>query len=174
MASHLFYADLEKYEFQNPLWRCGEPFDLTWFETYKLENCLWRGGEPVLALALTNHFQKSCVARWRAIQSCLTQKHINSKNLCSEVASHSIWADYKHVNFKTTLWRGGEQFDLSWSETYKLENYLWRCSEPIHTRYSLTFDILKLLVARWQASPSSCFDKTFPKILCSEVASHLV
>ena len=136
VASHLFYADLEKYEFQNPLWRCGEPFDLTWFETYKLENCLWRGGEPVLALALTNHFQKSCVARWRAIQSCLTQKHINSKNLCSEVASHSIWADYKHVNFKTTLWRGGEQFDLSWSETYKLENYLWRCSEPIHTRYS--------------------------------------
>ena len=133
VASHLFYADLEKYEFQNPLWRCGEPFDLTWFETYKLENCLWRGGEPVLALALTNHFQKSCVARWRAIQSCLTQKHINSKNLCSEVASHSIWADFKHINFKTTYSDVASRFKLAILQPLIFKNCLWRGSEPVLT-----------------------------------------
>ena len=73
-----------------------------------------------------------------------------SKTPYGKVARHSIYVDLK----------------------LKLENYLWRRSEPIQTRYSLTIDIQKLLVVRWRASPSSCFDKSFLKILCSEVASH--
>ena len=34
--------------------------------------------------------------------------------------------------------------------------------------------IQKLFVARWRASPNICFDKSFSKILCSDVASHLL
>ena len=40
--------------------------------------------------------------------------------------------------------------------------------------YSLTIDIQKLLVARWRASPNFCFNISFSLILFTEVAGHLV
>ena len=140
----------------------------------------------VLSRAWTNHFKRLFVATWRVIESKFTW---NVESHWVESLSQSLpgmlnvgmlftWnVDSKHIQSMLT-WKNMNSktlvASLSWSETYKLENYLWRCSEPIHTRYSLTFDILKLLVARWRASPSSWSDKSFSKILCSEVASHLV
>ena len=41
VASHLLYADLQTYVLENPLWRGGEPFDLSGFQNYKLKIYLW-------------------------------------------------------------------------------------------------------------------------------------
>ena len=60
VASHLVQADLKTYELENPLWRCGRPFNISW-----LKSSMWRGGQPVLTIACKNLFQKSFVATWR-------------------------------------------------------------------------------------------------------------
>ena len=151
MASHLIWLD---------------------FKSVKLKNYLWRRSKQIqTGYSLTIIIQKLLVARWRASPSNSFDKSL-SKTLCSNVASYLVYVDLETYVFENPLWGGSEPFDISWFETYKLENYPWRRSEPIQTRYSLTIDIQKLLVAMWRARHNSCFDKSFLKILCSEMTSH--